>query len=349
MMPSGTIENRTFVCYNETKRMFSFNNPMKRGEAMTNRIRYESLHAKTGMNRVKAPSMPFDWSINPYRGCQHGCSFCYARSTHAFLGMEADDTFQKHIVFKANVPEVLEAQLKKMSRSRDGLKRIGTVAIGTATDPYQPLEAKTLLTRKCLEILAKYRVPATITTRSPLILRDIDVLKELPLSSVNVSVNTLDREVWRHFEPASPFPLKRLETVQRLVEEGIPAGLFMAPILPYITDSEDHLSAIVAQAASHKAQFVMPSFLRLGTREVKSWFFRTLHEHYPSLVVPYAELYRETTSVPQSYKEPIRLKIRKLFERYGIRDKEPAAVSSGIAQRNDAAQRQEPEQLTFPF
>jgi DNA repair photolyase len=255
------------------------------------RIQYESVTCKTILNEVKAPSMPFEKSINPYRGCQHGCSFCYARSTHSFLGLEANDSFQNHILLKSNAAEALEQQLKRMTRSRKNSSSIGRIAIGTATDPYQPIEGRMKLTRQCLEVLAKYQLPTSITTRSPLILRDLDLLKEIPITSVNISVTTLDQKVWRNTEPSTPFPMKRLETVQRLNEEGIPTGIFMAPILPYLTDRLEDLSALLQQAASHKTKFVMSSFLRLSTSAVKVWFFQTLQKHYPHLVRPYAELY----------------------------------------------------------
>ncbi|WP_228268274.1 SPL family radical SAM protein, partial [Klebsiella pneumoniae] len=141
--------------------------------------------------------MPFSWSINPYRGCFHGCSFCYARATHRFLDMKADDSFQNHIFVKSNAAESLEKQLEKLAkkygRNPDVLaQQVGLVAIGTATDPYQPVEGKAKLTRECLKVLAKYQVPTTITTRSPLVLRDLDLLRQMPIVSINVSISTLD-------------------------------------------------------------------------------------------------------------------------------------------------------------
>ncbi|MBO8171576.1 MAG: radical SAM protein [Bacillaceae bacterium] len=281
---------------------------------------FEKIESKQVMNRVQAPSMPFDWSINPYRGCTHGCSFCYARATHSFLGMEADDTFQNHILLKMNAPEALEKQLERMARRFGGNERelgihVGLVAIGTATDPYQPVEGRAQITRECLKILARYQIPTTITTRSPLILRDLDILKEMWVTSVNISINTLNRDIWKSLEPASPFPLKRMETVQELVENGIHTGIFLAPIMPYLTDSTRDLYQVIEAAQRHRARFVMPSILRLAP-EVKVWFFQVLSRSYPHLKEKYARLYR--TGYPTAaYKASLLKRVYGVMDQFG--------------------------------
>lgn len=285
---------------------------------MKRHVQYEAMPVKTLLNPVKAPSMPFEWSINPYRGCQHGCAFCYARATHSFLGAEADDTFQNRIFLKNNAHDALRQQLDKMARSRRGLKGIGRIAIGTATDPYQQAEGRELLTRKCLEVLAEYDVRVSITTRSPLILRDLDLLRRLPGMIVNMSVGTLRSDIWRDFEPTTPSPAKRLETVKRLGEEGIGTSVFVAPILPHLSDQADDLDALMDAIAESRAGSVMASFLRLSTREVKVWFFRTLQAKYPHLRETYADLYRGSAYAPDSYRAPVKLTIRRLLERYGL-------------------------------
>ncbi|MCC2683296.1 MAG: radical protein [Paenibacillaceae bacterium] len=312
-------------------------------------IQYEEIRAKTILNKVNAPSMPFEWSINPYRGCQHGCSFCYARATHTFLGMDADDTFQNHILMKKNAAEALEEQLSRMARSRGGLSRVGQVAIGTATDPYQPAEAKEGITRQCLEVLAKYRVPTSITTRSPLILRDLDVLVRMPILSVNFSANTLNYRVWRNMEPSTPAPLKRLEAVRELTDAGIPAGIFMAPILPWLTDSAADLQALFEAAADHRAQFVMSSYLRFNRSEVKLWFFGVLRQSYPELVEKYAELYEHSVGVPTGYKEPAMALIRSLLRRYRLDDMETYHRRHPELTANESPAEAEPVQLSFNF
>ncbi|MCP1309318.1 SPL family radical SAM protein [Paenibacillus tyrfis] len=312
---------------------------------MPTQTRYEPVRAKQLLNPVKAPSMPFDWSINPYRGCQHGCSFCYARSTHAFLGMEADDTFQHHILYKDNAPEALQAQVERMLRAKGGRSRLGRIAIGTATDPYQPLEGRLTLTRQCLEVLVTYRLPVSITTRSPLILRDIDLLRKLPGSSVNISLNTLDKRIWRSFEPMSPAPAQRLKALQGLRQEGIEAGIFMAPILPFLTDQLEEMEQVVEQAAEAKACFVMGSVLRLNTSEVKSWFFGTIRQAYPRLVGSYADWYGHSPTAPKAYREQIRTQLARLLERYSLPEYLPVIETKPT--QAESPEDDKPVQLAF--
>lgn len=297
-------------------------------------VHYEPMPVKTLLNAVKAPSMPFEWSINPYRGCQHGCAFCYARSTHSFLGVEADDTFQNRIFLKQNGPDALREQLRQKARSRKGLRGVGRIAIGTATDPYQQVEASAKLTRGCLEVLTEFAVPVSITTRSPLVLRDLDLLRRLPDVCVNMSVGTLRSDVWRDFEPTTPSPRKRLEAVRRLGEEGIAASVFIAPVLPHISDKPDDLRALIEAVAACRPHFVMSSLLRLSTREVKVWFFQTLREKYPHLTAAYAELYRGSAYAPDSYREPVKQTIRLLLEEHGLGASESAKPA---AEREPAA------------
>ncbi|MDI3257967.1 MAG: radical SAM protein [Kyrpidia sp.] len=279
---------------------------------------YERITTKRTMNRVQTPCMPFSWSINPYRGCAHGCSFCYARTTHAYLGMQADDTFQNHIFVKENAAEALESQLARAFRrgGQEALEKWGLVAVGTATDPYQPIEARMKLTRECLKVLAKYRIPLTITTRSPLILRDMDVLSEANVRGIHISVNTLDSVLWRRMEPESPSPRKRLEAVQTLVERGLNAGIFLAPILPGLTDGDGAVRAVLEAARGHHTRFAVASMLRLAP-DVKEWYMRTLRTYYPELVPLYERLYRRTNP-PAVYAEEVLVRVRRWMRRLGI-------------------------------
>jgi DNA repair photolyase len=306
-------------------------------------VQYFPLQSKNILNQVKAPSMPFEWSINPYRGCQHGCSFCYARSTHSFLGAETDDTFQKQIFIKENASDALRRQIEQMLKSKRPAE-IGKVAIGTATDPYQPIEAKAELTRRCLEILAEYRILASITTRSPLVLRDIDLLRKIPSITVNFSINTMNFDTVRRMEPATSHPLKRLESVKQLVGEGIQSGIFLAPILPWITDSESELEATVKTASEHDAQFVMSSYLRLSTNEVKVWYFKTLSEHYPHLSEAYARLFEYSAYVPDHYRKPKEALIQGFIRKYQIKPKE-----AFLKKQTNMEIENQPEQLHFSF
>ncbi|MCI3923751.1 radical SAM protein [Paenibacillus sp. TRM 82003] len=288
---------------------------------------YERIVAKQALNRVKAERMPFEWSLNPYRGCAHGCSFCYARAFQSFIGMEANDEFQNHIFLKENIAEALEAQLSRMARSRrlpPGRTGpfFGTVAIGTATDPYQPAEGKAGLTRACLEVLAKYRVRTSITTRSPLILRDTALLRTMNLASVNISINTLDDALTRKLEPATPLPRQRLDTVAALAAEGIPVGLFIAPILPLLTDDEETLDALFAAGKEAFAGFAMTSLLRLSP-DVKPWYFGTLETHFPELIGAYARLYGKDVYADRRYAEQLNARLELLRGKYGLLDSFP--------------------------
>jgi DNA repair photolyase len=278
-----------------------------------NPVRYEPMRPKTVLNAVKAPSMPFDWSLNPYRGCQHGCSFCYARSTHTYIGETADDAFQNHIYWKQDAPSLLRTQLKRMSR-----RLPSHVQVGTATDPYQQIEGKSRLTRGCLEVLAEFGIPASITTRSPLVLRDLDLLGQMPGSSVNISLHTVDADVWRTFEPSTPAPRLRLDTVRKLNDAGVRAGVFMAPILPDISDDEASVDALLTGCAAADASFVMPSYLRLATPEVKSWFFSVLQQAYPELTETYGQWYWRSGYLPESFKRPRHDRIRQQLAAHGL-------------------------------
>lgn len=316
-----------------------------------NRKTYEFLKTKQTLNKVKAERMPFDWSINPYRGCAHGCSFCYARAFQSFIGLGSEDEFQNHILIKQNAAEALEAQLARMAKRTGGdPKRVGSsiglVTIGTATDPYQPVESKQKITRQCLKVLAKYQVPTSITTRSPLILRDLDVLAEVPVASINISINTLDAALTRKLEPAAPFPAKRLETVQSLNEQGIRAGVFIAPILPYLTDSDEGLDCLISSAKAHRASFAMASVLRLSA-DVKAWYFQNLQTHFPKLVSAYLKLYIGAYA-EKTYVEAIRATTIRLLHKHGmdsvIRDKIINAETI-----EEPCRPQQVEQLSFTF
>src|SRR5829696_7528426 len=192
---------------------------------------YTEIQCKTAINRVSG--MPFRWSLNPYRGCTHSCHYCYARLSHTYLGFDADEDFETKIIVKSNMPEVVRQELGRRSWTRE------RVAIGTATDAYQPCEGRYRLTRRCLEALRDADTPVSIVTKSTLILRDRDLLKQLangPGATVYFTITTLDPDLWRLLEPGTPPPLKRLQVMQRLADAGVPCGVFLAPILPGITD-----------------------------------------------------------------------------------------------------------------
>lgn len=311
---------------------------------------YEEVTAKQTMNRVREERMPFDWSVNPYRGCAHGCSFCYARAFQGFIGLSADDEFQNRIRIKTNAAEALERQLVREARKCGGdldllAGRIGLVALGTATDPYQPVEAKAGITRQCLKVLARYGIPVTITTRSPLILRDADILADMRVTSVNISINTLDPQVTRKLEPASPFPMRRLQTVEALSSRGITSGIFLGPIIPCLTDSMQSLEALVSAAKDLGAEFAAAAMLRLSP-DVKEWFLGTLQVHFPHLVSAFRSLYPAAYANP-AYANRLMEKVDRLLDQYGLARKLPQPAPAGDC-RCPAASLPDPRLLSLP-
>ncbi|MBE3591215.1 MAG: radical SAM protein [Firmicutes bacterium] len=269
------------------------------------------LDVKTAVNRVER--MPFRWSLNPYRGCTHSCIYCYARVTHEYLGLNAGTDFNHRVFYKRNVVEALRAQLR--SRSWRG----EPVALGTATDVYQPAEGRLRLTRQILETMMEYGNAVTITTKSPLVLRDLDLLKQLaegPGVTVYLSVGTVDTDAWRFLEPGTPPPKYRLRALEHLRREGIRAGVLMAPIVPRINDAPAQLEATVRAAAAAGAAFLAPSVLRLphGARE---WFLERVAAERPKLAPFYREFYKGDTS-PPAYVRAVETRVRRLREKYGI-------------------------------
>ncbi|MFY9780729.1 MAG: radical SAM protein, partial [Candidatus Baltobacteraceae bacterium] len=262
------------------------------------RLRCVEVEAKSVLNRVRG--MPFGWSVNPYRGCHHRCVFCYARRTHEFLERDGVSEWGSLISVKINAPEVLRRELASPSWNGD------EVAIGTATDPYQPLEGRYRITRRILQELVRARTPASLITRSPLVLRDADVLRELALAAgvdVSISLPTLDADLARRIEPAVAPPRQRLRAIRALARAGIPVGIAVAPVLPHLTDDPASLRAVYAAAADAGASFTWRSLLNLG-EVARDAFFAFLHDEFPALVPEYERLYR-TKYAPQSFAEEI--------------------------------------------
>ncbi|OYD09047.1 SPL family radical SAM protein [Paludifilum halophilum] len=300
--------------------------------------RWFPARPKSVLNRVKEARMPFDWSINPYRGCGHGCHFCYARQTHTYLGFHTDDSFRNNIFVKREAAEVLRAELKR------GKWKGGGVVVGTATDPYQQLEGKLKVTRSILEVLEEFGVPCSITTRSPLILRDLDILTQMKVNAVSVSVSTLDEDIWRKTEPSSPHPKQRFKTVRRLNEAGVPAGVFLAPIIPYITDTDEQLRELAQAAAESGALFLVPSVLRLKP-EVKSWFFRQMQPSFPAQYPRLVRLYGEKTVTPEEYRIPLLERVRQYIEEVGLSPQETRMEIQPA--KSESSVRESPVQLSL--
>lgn len=222
-----------------------------------------------------SPDIPFDRSINPFRGCEHGCIYCFARPSHAYLGFSPGLDFESRILLKPHSAELLRQELGKRNY------RCAPIALGTNTDPYQPLERQYRIMRQILEVLVETRHPVNIITKSALIERDLDLLAEMAaqnLASVCLSVTTLDRHLARKLEPRATAPQRRLETLSRLRDAGIPAGVMVAPLIPILTDYE--LEAIVTAAHAAGAQSAEYILLRLPL-EVADLFEEWLQQHYP--------------------------------------------------------------------
>ena len=281
-------------------------------------VQYIETQCKSALNRV--PGMPFDWSLNPYRGCRHRCSYCYARVTHAFMGLDAGSDFDNVIFAKTNLAEVLRRELRRPTWMH------APVAIGTATDPYQPIEGRYRLTRSCLAVLAEEGNPANIITKGTLVVRDIDVLQELAGTAgcgVNISLITLDQAIWRAFEPGTPPPAQRLEALRRLAGAGIPCGLALAPVLPKLTDSLPALEAVVKAAADNGAQWLWSGTLHFEPA-VRDWFFTALQRHFPQTLPAYERVFGSGGEVsnlryaPAAYSEGLSRRVSELKAHYGL-------------------------------
>ena len=288
----------------------------------------QEIYCKTLLNRIDIPSFPFQWTLNPYRGCRHACRYCYARPTHEFLGLDAGKEFEQRVFAKVNAPEVLRQELRRPKWKNEA------IAIGTASAPYEPAEMEYRLTRRILQVLCEFRTPASITTKGVLIRRDVDVLRELGRVAdvrVNFSVGSIDERVWKLTEPGAPSPVARLEAMQFLVENGINAGVMMAPLLPGISDSTESIYDVAEAAAAHGARFIGANvlFLKPGSKE---WFMPMLKETYPHLAPGYAKLYAKTYA-PRDYTSSVMKVVDQARRSVGLASMEPTKSM-------DAPQRQ---------
>jgi DNA repair photolyase len=279
--------------------------------------RYQEVICRSALNPVRG--MPFNWTLNSYRGCTHGCHYCFARRYHVQFEMNADDEFASIILVKRNVVDVLRRELDRPSWTRE------LVAVGTATDPYQPIEGHYKLTRGCLEALARGRTPIGLVTKGPMIVRDRDVLMDVTRAAgcrVYMSVPTVDEEAWRILEPGTAHPLQRLRAVRELVDAGIDAGVLMAPIVPGFSSSREKLERTVKSIADHGARFVGCNvmYLQDGTR---SHFMAFLEREFPSMVPRYERLYGSKYP-PNAYRQELQGMVRVLQERYGLSRRETA-------------------------
>jgi DNA repair photolyase len=295
------------------------------------RVEYREEPCKSALNPVKG--MGFKWSLNPYMGCVHRCTFCYVRHFEHRSDRPSDNRYGTSIRVKTNVAEVLRKELARASWEHEH------VAVGAATDPYQPAEGKYKLTRACLETLRDALNPFSIITRGPMIVRDLDVLVDAAKRadvSVTFSIPTLDEDVWRRTEPSTAHPRQRLKAVKTLVDAGVKAGVGMAPILPGISDRPEQLREVVRAAREAGATGVWTNllFLRPGTRE---HFLEHLAEDWPDQLPRYVELYAGKAYLGSPEIKPVKEQVAALAREYGIRDR----------RRVRLAPPPEPEQLSL--
>jgi DNA repair photolyase len=276
---------------------------------------YREEPCRTALNKVSG--MPFRWSLNPYTGCAHRCTFCFVRAFEARADRPFDDRYGRSIRVKVNIADVLERELARKSWKHE------KVVVGTATDPYQPAEGRFRLTRACLGRLAASRTPVALITRGPMIVRDIDVLSEAARSagaSITFSVPTIDPGVWRRTEPGTAPPHQRLKALSRLVAAGLDVGVGMAPILPGISDSPESLAAVVRAARDAGATGIWANllYLRPGTRE---HFLDNLARDWPELLTSYERLYAGRAYLGKAEIGPLQRQVAELRRAFDVRDR----------------------------
>jgi DNA repair photolyase len=264
---------------------------------LADQARYQEVHVRSALAR--AVGMPFTWTLNPYRGCTHACEYCYARKYQRHLELGAGDEFSSVILVKTNLVETLRREVARPGWTRE------TVAVGTATDPYQPIEGHYRLTRQSLEVLAADRTPASIVTKGPMIVRDVDVLKTLTRQAgcrVYVSIPSVDEQAWSKLEPGTASPGQRLRAVRELSNAGIAAGVLMMPLVPGITTSRSSVARTLQAIADAGARFVGTCVARLDPG-VREHFLGFLEREYPALVEGYGRLYTRSRVQPAYARE----------------------------------------------
>jgi len=280
-------------------------------------ITFHEVRCRSALNRVPDTSrVPFRWTINPYRGCSHACVYCFARNTHTYLDLDAGADFDRQIVVKTNIAEVLRRELARPRWTREH------VAMGTNTDPYQRAEGRYRLMPPVIAALAGSRTPFSILTKGTLLGRDLPLLgaaaKRVKVA-VSISLALLDEDLHRTLEPGTPAPRARLDLIRRIRAAGLPCGVLVAPILPYLTDSDGQLEALVSQLATAGATSIsgIALYLRPGTRE---WFLAWLRRTHPELVDRYAQLYARGAYVPKAYAEDLQRRLREVQDSVRVTD-----------------------------
>ncbi len=278
-------------------------------------VEYFSLQARSILNKCTSPRMPFTWTVNPYRGCEFACKYCYARYTHEFMEIRDNQEFERKIFVKQQAAWLLRRDLKKVKPGEE-------IAIGTATDPYQPAERRYEVTRALLEELALHRgLDIGIVTKSDLVARDTELLRRISEHNklfVNLTITTLDAQLARILEPRAPRPDLRLAALRKLTDNRVPAGVICAPVVPGITDSTSALEALVRATKEHGGKYIFanPLFLKPCSASI---FLPFLEQQFPALVAQYRQRYEGKAFVPKAYRRRISELMRRLREKHGIR------------------------------
>ena len=296
------------------------------GEAIAegHKVEYIALENRSLLTRCDSPRMPFSWQINPYRGCEFACKYCYARYTHEFMEMRDSLDFERKIYVKKHSAWLLRQELKHVRSGQ-------SIAIGTATDPYQPAERKFEITRAVMEEFARHEgFSLGLVTKSDLILRDLDLLRSIAARNrlrIHITITTTDTNLARILEPRAPRPDLRFSAVKKLIAAGISTSVNCAPVLPGITDSPMELENVVraAAAAGAKSVAAIPLFLKPCSEKV---FMPFLQEHFPNLVSLYKARYADRAFLPVEYKKRISALVKKLCRLHGIavRDESHAGI-----------------------
>jgi DNA repair photolyase len=289
-------------------------------------LQFVHVEARRLINRLRSPTpRAFRFTVNAYRGCSHACTYCFARPTHEYLGLDPGRDFDRVIVVKVNAVDALRAELAPKRWSRD------PVAMGTNTDPYQPAEGKYRLTQGLVRVLSEAGNPFSILTKSTLVLRDLELLAEASRRTTlecAMSVGTLDDDVWRLTEPGTPRPVRRLEAVARLNEAGVACNVLVAPVLPGLSDSPAQLEAVVRAALDAGAPSVSAALLHLrpGVRE---HYLGSLAPARPDLVARHERLYSQGAYAPRSERARVSTVVADLVARYGSRSRRGAGQQGG--------------------
>jgi DNA repair photolyase len=275
---------------------------------------YREVEVKSALNAVKG--MPFDWSLNPSSGCAHKCAYCFARAYHArYREKNVGSDFDSNVEVRVNIAEVLRTELRRHHE--------GSLAIGTATDPYQPIEGKYKLTRRCLEALVDQPMPTSIVTKGPLVVRDIDVLKKLDEKTeltVYFSVPCVDEQIVRKTDPGTAPPRQRLRALRMLREAGIDAAVLCMPVLPGISDSEESLDAAARAASEAGATAFRHRPLKIDV-EIQEYYYDFLATEFPVMVPRYAALYRGGVHPAKEYERELEERVRRVRARYEFRER----------------------------